>query len=110
MELISAKIAARGEISKPTRIVALLNDLILDRIRFNEEVCSVFWYELGLNESDDEAIGYVLEILIDADYDVAFFYEDERGFSPSGIVISWGHSAKLFHDWFEAHPEFYRGE
>lgn len=108
MELISAKIAAKakGFVSKSTEIPIVLNTEIIYNIRLQNDTCQIYWSDLCIENSDDETIGYVLELLIDAGYEVSFLYE-EMNYCSCGVVFSWGECAKQnIDDWFNSHLEY----
>lgn len=109
MDIISAKVAQRGVISLPTQIIQELNNQVLSGIRDKHRVIPIYWDDIGITAGDDDAIGYALEVLVDAGYEVVPFYIEDFEFTPSGAIIGWGKEAgKLIDLYFTEHDELYR--
>lgn len=98
MDIISAKVARRGVISLPTKVIQELNNQIMQGLESRHNLIRIYWENLGISINDDDTIGYALELLVDAGYEVLPFYTYEYEFGPSGALIYWDKDIELFID------------
>lgn len=93
---------------------------------FNEEVrkatkkgrdfCLLPWSDFGVkihpSDEDFANLAAFVEMLMDKDYEVEYYFHNPRHHDVSGIVVAWGPNANSRIDQFFAETEgcFYRGE
>lgn len=108
MDIISAKVAQRGVISLPTKVIQELNNQIMQGLEDKHKLILIYWENLGISINDDDTIGYVLELLVDAGYEVLPFYTYEYDFGPSGALIYWDEGIERFIDDYLTNNDLYR--
>ena len=80
------------------------------------DVCLVSWKDLGINghpsDEDFYNLAAFMEVLMQNDYEVEYYFHNPRHHDISGVIVAWGPEAIMRINQFFRETEgcFYRGE
>ena len=80
------------------------------------DICLVSWKDLGINthpsDEDFYNLAAFMEVLMQNDYEVEYYFHNPRHHDISGVIVAWGPEAIMRINQFFRETEgcFYRGE
>lgn len=80
------------------------------------EFCILSWFDFGVKTAptdvDFSNLAAFIEVLMDEDYEVEYYFHNPRHHDISGIIVAWGPNAEeqIDHFFTETEGDFYRGE
>ena len=94
----------------------VFNQEISEAALRGSDICLVSWKDLGINthpsDEDFYNLAAFMEILMQNDYEVEYYFHNPRHHDISGVIVAWGPEAIMRINQFFRETEgcFYRGE
>ena len=124
MEIINSNDAyyfteiSRNEVMQETmnNYIEAFNEEVRKATKKGRDFCLLPWSDFGVkihpNDEDFANLATFVEMLMDKDYEIEYYFHNPRHHDVSGIIVAWGSNAHSRIDQFFAETEgcFYRGE